>query len=612
MIDRIAGVLDLFSPTNKQGIGDGSGDDSAVASGYLPELQLEMDDRQLLKLAKKWTEEWNTVSEDLRARQKLMERYWLGVKAEPKPGEDSSSRKPKADNLIYEALETFLPRATSRNPDPLVVGDGTELGNLVADTAAKTLRHVANIPSVRLKMTLRDAARDNQLRFVGAVKTGWSGSDNDVSAEYVRADRLILDPHATVRNAIYDGRFAGIQCEDTASNLIARFPEATDAINEESDGKEGTKLRYVEWWSDGETPAVFWTMGSETVLGKMKNPHFNYPQTVEATDEFGNVVPQTVGGRNYFARPQIPLTLLVTQGVGQHPFDPTNGLHQCLSMQDVVTKRWAQIDRNCDNANNSIIASLDYFSEDKASQAAQALRNGDVMLQPKGQAGEGIKREPGQSLPGDVYLNLQDARQRILSVYGVSGSTPTTLEKDKTVRGKMITRAADDDRIGGGFGECLELFAARVYEQLLQMMYVYYDEPKMATVVGAQKAREWVALSSTDLAAVSLTVSVQEGSMMPQDTMSKRNEAVELWGTNALDPITLFERLDFENPRETAKNLYLWQTNPAALFPELMPAVPVAGAPPQNGPQPEGTGPPSSTEGAFNPSTAIPLEPLPT
>lgn len=609
MIDRIAGALDLFSPTNKQSIGDSGGDGkSTVASDYLPELQLAQDDSELLKLAKKWTQEWETVRPDLEARQKLMHRYWLGIKAEPKPGEDAGSRKPKADNLIYESLETFLPRATSRNPDPLVVGDGTDLGNLVADTAAKSLRHVAQLPSVRLKMALRDAARDNQLSFLGAIKAGWSGSDDDVSAEFIRAGRLVLDPTATVRNAIYDGRYLGIQCEDTAASLVARFPDKKDQIENESDGKEGTKLRYTEWWSDGEEPAVFWQLG-QVILGKMRNPHFNYPTTQEVTDEFGQVTQQPVGGRNYFRRPQIPVTLLVTQGVGVHPFDETNGLHQCLAMQDVVTKRWTQIERNCDNMNNSIIASLDYFSEDQAAQAAQAMRNGDVMLQPRGQAGEGIKRDPGTPLAGDVFVNLQDARERIRGVYGTNGFNPATLSQDKTVRGKMITASADSDRIGGGFGECLELFAARIYEQLLQMMYVYYDEPKMATVVGAAKAREWVALSSNDLAAVSLTVSVQEGSMMPQDSMSKRQEAVDLWGANALDPITLFERLDFENPRETAKSLFLWQTNPSALFPELMTAAPVAGAPPQTEPQPEGTGPPPS--GPSDPSTAIPLQPLP-
>ena len=42
-----------------------------------------------------------------------------------------------------------------------------------------------------------------------------------------------------------------------------------------------------------------------------------------------------------------------------------------------------------------------------------------------------------------------------------------------------------------------------------------------------------------------------------------------MWSKNALDPITLFNKLDFPNPRESAKSLYLWQNDPIALFPDL-------------------------------------------
>jgi hypothetical protein len=228
------------------------------------------------------------------------------------------------------------------------------------------------------------------------------------------------------------------------------------------------------------------------------------------------------------------------------------------------------------------------------------------MLQPKGKAGEGIIRDTGTPLPDFIYQNLLDARQRILSVYGVSGSVPAALQQDKTVRGKMLTRAADDDRIGGGFGEHLELFAARIYEHMLQLMYVYYDEPKVATVIGPEKAREFFAISSSDLTQVSLTVNVQEGSMVPKDALSRRQEAIELWGANAIDPISLFTALDYPAPREAAKNLFLWQSNPAALFPELMTAAPPAATAP-----PGGAPPPAEEEGGGSLSTALPLSPLP-
>ena len=64
-------------------------------------------------------------------------------------------------------------------------------------------------------------------------------------------------------------------------------------------------------------------------------------------------------------------------------------------------------------------------------------------------------------------------------------------------------------------------------------------------------------------------VSVREGSMIPKDPLLKRNEAVQLYQIGALDPITLFERLDFPNPTESAKRLFLWQNSPQQLFPDV-------------------------------------------
>lgn len=603
-MDRIAGVRALFAGTNKGPQGQGKEHQQGPVSDLLPELQLEMDDTELLQLAKDWSQSWDKVRKELEWKQTEVEKYWLGTQGTAADLSTDATRKPTADNNIFEALETFLPKATQKNPEPLVAGDGTDLGNDVADITAKMLNHVADLPTIRLKMTLREAARHNQLYFLGAVKTGWSQTDTDLTADVIRPQRLILDPDATIKHGIYDGKFIGIYCDSTATDLVTRFPEQKEAISTIVDGKMGTSIRYVEWWSAGEEPAVFWTV-EKVVLGKMRNPHFNYAQQTTQTDEFGNETPQTVGGRNYFKRPEIPVTFLVTNTLGKRPFDVTNGLFQCLSMQDVVSKRWKQVDRNADNANNSIVASLDYFEENQAAQAAQAMRNGDVMLQPKGKAGEGIMRLAGDPLPSFVYENLQDARQRILQVYGVSGSLPSGLQQDRTVRGKLMTKSADDDRIGGGFGEHLELFAARIYEQLLQLMYVYYDEPKIASVVGKAKAQEWFALSSDVLQMVSLTVSVAEGSMIPKSAMARRQEAIDLWEANGIDPISLFTALDFPSPRDSARALFLWQNQPQALFPETINQMTPLAQPGQGPPQ--GTAPPEPP----NPSTQQPLSPLP-
>ena len=607
--DRIFGVEQLFAPTNKNG-GSGVTADNAegVISPYFPELTLDMDDSSLMQMADDWTKAWNAGKNELAWRQNEVEKYWLGIAPNDSPTADAGKQKPKADNLIYEALETFLPKATQKNPEPVVNADGTTFGDQVARMTEKMLMSIAENKDVDLRMILRQAARFHQLYFLGCVKIGWSMTTGNVTATAVRPQKLILDPNSTIENGNYTGKYVGFHCEETASDMVVRFPDCKEEITAAAQDKMATKMQFVEWWSEGDTPAVFWTMG-RLVLGKMRNPHFNYPSSQTVTDEFGMETQVALPGRNYFNRPRMPFEFLSITNLGQRPYDLTNGLFQCLAMQDVVSKRWKQIDHNADNTNNGIIASLDYFEEGQAAQAAQALRAGDVMLQPKGIAGEGIKRDTGTPLPEFIYQNLLDARQRILSVYGVSGSVASGLAKERTVRGKMIVSGADNDRIGGGFTEYLEKLAAKVYEQFVQFMYVYYDEPKYASVVGKEKAMEYIALSSVDLANCSLTVDVREGSMIPKDAMTKRQEAIDLWGAGAIDPITLMTALDFPNPRETARMLFQWQSNPASLFPELMQAVPTAGPPP-----PPGTTPPPQEQAgpaSVNPSTAIPLAPIP-
>ena len=53
------------------------------------------------------------------------------------------------------------------------------------------------------------------------------------------------------------------------------------------------------------------------------------------------------------------------------------------------------------------------------------------------------------------------------------------------------------------------------------------------------------------------------------DKVSQRAEALELAQMGQIDPITLFEKLDWPDPRESAKRFFLWKTKPMALFPEL-------------------------------------------
>ena len=71
-----------------------------------------------------------------------------------------------------------------------------------------------------------------------------------------------------------------------------------DYIDSTAAGKKGTKLEYIKWWYKGTD--VFFTLGENRVLGKFKNPHWNYDGEVETTDAItGAITKEEVIGTNH-------------------------------------------------------------------------------------------------------------------------------------------------------------------------------------------------------------------------------------------------------------------------------------------------------------------------
>ena len=407
--------------------------------------------------------------------------------------------------------------------------------------------------------------------------------EDDITCVAVRPQNLILDPRATIEEGEYTGYYIGERLEDMASNLVVRFPEKEKFITDKVKEKMGTKLSYVMWTTD---EYVFWTLEDE-VLAKNKNPHWNYPTQEQApmnefgsvpTDEQGQPVMQDVEGHNHFKAPKKPYVFLSIFNLGKQPHDDTNLVQQNLSLQDLVNKRLSQIDKNADNANGGLVVSGDAFTEEQAKKAGEALRKGGAIWVPTGDVNSAVKRDSATSLPNFVYESLIDYRNEIRNIFGTRGSTPQGTIKEQTLGGKQIIKGQDSDRIGGGVANYLEQFSDSVYNWFVQLMYVYYDEPHMASVMGVERTKEYIALTNSEFSNLKLLVGVKEGSMIPKDPVNQRSEAVELWDKKGIDPITFFDRLEFPNPRESAKNLFLWMSDPIQLFPDLLQAQQIAQA----------------------------------
>lgn len=567
----IDGYLSLAKDINKAAPGYASETTEGAIGALTPELELSMSDDDLLNLSKDWKSAWEPYQKELAKSQNDNETYWLGRQYEG----DTKGKEDHAlvDNLIFESLETFLPIATRPRADPVVNADDTPEGKELATKVRKMLTYWQDEKSYNLK--LKQVVRFWSLYKLGVMKIGWSNKENDITCISVRPQKLILDPDATIDCAEYTGEYIGEYRKETARDLIKRFPKSKDYITKQCNGKLGTKMQFIEWWTDDY---LFWTIDDQ-VLAKSKNPHWNYDSKQEVTNQFGSKTSQDVKGKNHFSFPKKPYGMFSVFSLGLRPYDDTNLIQQNLPLQDLINKRLRQINKNADKTNGGLAISGDSFSKEQASGVGKATEKGGTLFVPTGDVNRAVMRLVAPPLPNFVYESLIDYRNELRNIFGVRGSQAQGTIEDKTVRGKIQINGQDSDRIGGGISTYLEQFSDFVMNYVVQMMCVYYDEEHVGTLMGPNKAAEYVKLKNSDLN-LKLSVSVKDGSMIPKDPVSQREEIVSLWEMEAIDPITFFEKLDFPDPYKTAEQLTAWKMDPLILFPDLAKQIKPPSKPP--------------------------------
>jgi len=402
----------LQSTTNK--VKDFSLSDDGVIGDLLEELKLELSDDELITRKKAWEKAWEKETENLSLQQKENYNYWIGDQVNKKNIDASDDTT--VDNRIFMAVETLLPIATRENPEPTIDTDESESSQLVAENYKKHLVHLAD--TERLKLVIKSVTRHWLLYRFGIAQVGWDEEKDDVTIDVILPTDIILDPDSTVKNGVtYTGEYIGRKKKATASELKDRFPKQQELIDSIVNKKTGTKLQYIEWWTK---EFVFWTLGNN-VLGKMKNPHWDYGSTETSVNEFGEEFTYETNGVNHFNTPQIPFIVLSIFNTGIRPYDDTSLIEQTKCIQDIVNKRYRQIDKNIDSVNGVNVFNSD-FSVSQATQANYVLRKGGALVLPTKDLSS-FQQITGQGLPADVYENLSDSRNEIDNVFGTHSTT---------------------------------------------------------------------------------------------------------------------------------------------------------------------------------------------
>lgn len=551
ILQAIKNSLGLFNETNKA---------TGVTENQNPtpidEYESTLDSEEIMKLVAQWKRSYDVYYTDIEKGQKLSFDYWVG-KHRNQDTNTQAKDTSVTDNLIFEAIETFLPIATRANPEPLVNADPSDIGQSVAKDITSALKHEADTQQLRRK--LAKATRQWMLNRIGVVKVHWNKNLKRIETTVINPKRMIFDREGYVdEKCQFIGEYLGEKKKASAQLLTELFPKQSQIIKQKAKSKMGTMLEYIEWWYRGTD--VFFTL-DETLLGKYKNPNWNYDQAPQDPDpETGFEGSMPITGVNHLDEPTSPYRFLSIFSTGEQPHDNTSLILQNISQQDKINRRENQIDFNIKRMNNGIVVSGDFYTEEQASQVASAWARGVAIRQPNGDVNKGTAQMVPHELPADVFRSLEDARAELKNIFGTSGSSAEGIKSQETVRGKIMVNQADASRIGGGVTEFIEQLADSIYNLWVQMMFVYYDEEHYIATAGAVSGMELITLKNDKFPLLkTLTVTVKEGSLVPKDPLTQRNEAIDLWSANAIDPLTLFKKLDVPNPQEATNQLILWQ-----------------------------------------------------
>lgn len=547
----IQGALDVFSNVNKS---RGITEDADPISEE--EFSSDLSDEKIIELKRGWTDVYNKYYADIEPSQALAFEYWIGRQKADDEGFQGTSL---VINKIFKAIETFVPIATRANPDPLVNGDPSDIGQQLSHAVKSALIHEAD--RQKLRKILKKLIRHWIIYRIGIIKLAYDPIKQQIVTEVINPKRWMGDPDGHWDEA---GFFTGEwQCEkkkNTASRLSEMFPKKAEFIMTQAKGKEGTKLEYLEWWYRGRD--VFYTM-NDIVLGKFKNPHWNWDVKgkPEVKGDDGNTLLEEVPeqeGINHFDEPKSPYIGLSIFSTGLQPHDETGLVIQNIPLQDEVNERARQISKNVKGYNGGLVVSSD-FTESQASGASAHLRKGGAIRTPGKDVSKAVMRLENPAMPSQVFEQQKSSEQELEDIFGISGSSPSGIDEQDTVRGKIMVNQLDSSRIGGGITEYLEQSADSIYNYWVQLMFVHFTEPHYFITAGIQEGQTLVSIVNTQFALVKqLDITVKEGSLIPKDPLTQRNEAMDLWSAKAIDPLNFYKRLDFADPSGMTQSLILW------------------------------------------------------
>lgn len=521
------------------------------------EINTKKDD--LLKTFEEWLKDSQTYHDYLLQFQKISEEYYKGNQTERDAiRARETANSDTVENRIFEAVETIVPIVTQKAHQFIVLpGSENERSVERANNTQKVLSR--KYETIEMQKKLETVTRHLLLYRFGCMKWEWGYEQDDVDVKVVDP-RLILVPR--MRLDPHDLPYK-IEIQEYSKKEIEEYWPDFDVnklSTEERVDLGGTTTnrrkcyRVYEVW----TPEMVAWFCSKQLLEKKANPYYDFKgeeQSYIQKTKKGAKISKKLVFSNIFDRPTDPYVFFSTYNVGDEPFGSTSLVEVGISIQDAINVQKRKIIDNLRRmGNGQVYLDSDAMSKEESDNITDEV---GLIIRGEGLASQNkMKRDPGVQLPNAHFSNLTHSEAVFDNILGVHSATRGQAQA-KTLGQDILSRQQDFTRVDL-ITRVLNRGVARIAMGLVQLMKMYYTETQVVKILGEEGAVEFVNLNKDDIEDY-IEIIVKSGDNLPLDKISLRTEAVQLWQLGALDPVTLFERLEFPNPSKAAERLLAWK-----------------------------------------------------
>ncbi len=471
---------------------------------------------------------------------------------------------PAGENLLYANLETIISIISAKRKDPIVIP--AQKTDESRDLGIKTQQYLTwkwNEQDMIVKY--EDWVRHAELYRIGVLKVRFDQLRDDYEILNIRPQRIMIDRDATDE---FNAKFIVEFKEDNLETLIRMFPTAKADLNKSFGEKLGTLIKYVEYWTN---EFVVWKVNN-IVLDKKKNPNWNWDESkktkgVTKREQSLKELKERWAGKakneklenlllNYFNEPRKPYIILSLKSLNKDIYADTSDFEQGKLVQDIINRRKRQIDKGAIRALGREVYSGSSISKEEAKKSI-ANPNSPIWVE-KGKASDMVSIVAPAPVSPVLFSDLGESKTALDDVMGVHGTTKGERGPQETATGRKILKEGDLGRIDLSvrrIDKKLEL----LYSWMLQMPKVWWDEEHFIKIMGAESAAEYLKFSTNDIEDGQEIMVKSE--MTVDKSTDRMNATVKLQG-GLIDPLTYYEKFDEPNPKELARRLVFYMTDP--------------------------------------------------